>query len=243
MLVVLRRNGESIVIGEGKDQVTVRFLDPAEKDLGYQVRMSVTAPASTWVACAESWGRGVPSLGYEPRPAEGSEQRTLVFRRRCGEGIQIGEPPDVVLVSITEIHRGDQGYRTRVGVDAPRHITVDRGEVRRRRQRGAVAGAAGRGDQDIEAALVEAGIGEPARGQLAHLRSLDTDTVRRVTAETRRRGGGPGVIVEHLRAEAQAKVEADVRRKAKTPLHRHVEGEQAKNVVDSEQHSARPARR
>ena len=58
MLVVLRRNGESIVIGEGKDQVTVRFLDPAEKDLGYQVRMSVTAPESIRVECAESWGRG-----------------------------------------------------------------------------------------------------------------------------------------------------------------------------------------
>ena len=33
MLILLRRNGESIIIGEGKDQVTVRFLDPAEKDL------------------------------------------------------------------------------------------------------------------------------------------------------------------------------------------------------------------
>ena len=240
MLVVLRRNGESIVIGEGPDQVTVRFLDPAEKDLGYQVRMSVTVPASILVECAESWGRGAPSLGYEPHPAEGAEDRTLVFRRRCGEGIQIGEPPDAILVSITEIRRGNQGYHVRVGIDAPRHIQVDRGEVRRRRQRGAVAGAVGRGDQDIEAALVKAGIGEPARGQLAHLRNLNAETVRRVTAETRRRGGGPGVIVENLRAEAQAKVEADLRQKV--AIQPQVE-EVKRNVANSEQYSTGSANR
>ena len=133
MLVFLRRNGESIVIGEGSDQVTVRLLDPAEKDLGYQVRMSVTAPASIPVDCAESWGRGAPLRGCASRPVGGSAKRTLTFRRRRDEGILIGEPPDAILVVITEIRRGEHSYRARVGIDAPRSVRVDRGEVRQKR--------------------------------------------------------------------------------------------------------------
>ena len=240
MLVVLRRNGESIVIGEGKDQMIVRFLDPAEKDLGYQVRMSVTAPASILVECAESWGRGAPSLGCESRPVDGSQERTLIFRRRRHEGILIGEPPDAILVSITEIRCGGHSYHVRVGIDAPRSVRVDRGEVRQKREQATVACAAGGGGQAVVDALIEAGIGQPARGQLAHLQNLDADTVRHVTAETRRRGGGPGVIVENLRAEAQAKVEADLRQKvAIKPQVEEVE----RNVANSEQYSTGSANR
>lgn len=49
----------------------------------------------------------------------------LVLTRRIGESIHIG--PDVV-VTVTQI----RGNQVSIGVDAPRHITVNREEVAER---------------------------------------------------------------------------------------------------------------
>jgi carbon storage regulator len=51
----------------------------------------------------------------------------LVLTRKVGESIMIG---DNIRVTVTEI----AGNKARVGVDAPRDVTVDRQEVHERRQ-------------------------------------------------------------------------------------------------------------
>jgi carbon storage regulator len=50
----------------------------------------------------------------------------LVLSRRLGEEIVIGDNIRVKLVAI-------QGHRVRLGVIAPKHVTVDRDEVQRQR--------------------------------------------------------------------------------------------------------------
>ena len=58
-------------------------------------------------------------------------------------GFVIGEPPDEVRVKVVELSVDDWGKpQLRLGIDAPRHIRVDRGEVRVRRERAAAAAAA-----------------------------------------------------------------------------------------------------
>ena len=66
----------------------------------------------------------------------------LVFKRNQEQVVVIGEPPDEVRVKVVDLSIDDWGKpQLRLGIDAPRHIRVDRGEVRVRRERAAaVAG-------------------------------------------------------------------------------------------------------
>jgi carbon storage regulator len=51
----------------------------------------------------------------------------LVMSRKVNEKIIIGEPPNQVEVMIVGIH----GDRVRLGIEAAKHIAVDREEVRK----------------------------------------------------------------------------------------------------------------
>jgi len=59
----------------------------------------------------------------------------LVLSRRTNEDIVIGEGEDAITIRVIET-RGDLA---RIGIDAPRHLRVDRSEVRDRlhREKGA----------------------------------------------------------------------------------------------------------
>ena len=46
----------------------------------------------------------------------------LIFTRRAGESIKIGDDIDVIIIGI-------QGRQVRIGISAPRHISVHRNEV------------------------------------------------------------------------------------------------------------------
>ncbi len=56
----------------------------------------------------------------------------LVLSRFEGEVVHIG---DDVVVRVVRIERHPRGYRVRIGIDAPRAVRVDRGEVREAIQR------------------------------------------------------------------------------------------------------------
>lgn len=49
----------------------------------------------------------------------------LVLSRKKNESLVIGEPPNQIIVTVVDV-RGD---KTRLGVDAPREISVHRQEV------------------------------------------------------------------------------------------------------------------
>ncbi len=56
----------------------------------------------------------------------------LVFTRKEGEAFVIGEGADMVTVTIAEINEN----QTKIDVDAPRDVSVDRREVRARKESG-----------------------------------------------------------------------------------------------------------
>lgn len=52
----------------------------------------------------------------------------LVVKRRKEEILVIGEPPDEVRIKVVELSVDDWGKpQLRLGIEAPRHIRVDRG--------------------------------------------------------------------------------------------------------------------
>lgn len=55
----------------------------------------------------------------------------LVLERKTGEGIVIGDGPDKVYVSISKSNDG----KVKLGIVAPKHIAVDRIEVRAKKDR------------------------------------------------------------------------------------------------------------
>jgi carbon storage regulator len=58
----------------------------------------------------------------------GGEGQMLILTRRCGESIQVGE-------NVTFTVLGISGKNVRVGISAPREISVDREEVYERKRR------------------------------------------------------------------------------------------------------------
>jgi carbon storage regulator len=58
----------------------------------------------------------------------------LVLTRRVGEAVYIGNDVEVIVLAV-------KGSQVRIGINAPRNITVDRGEVaaRKLRERDAAA--------------------------------------------------------------------------------------------------------
>ena len=64
----------------------------------------------------------------------------LVVKRKQEQVVVIGEPPDEVRVKVVELSVDDWGKpQLRLGIDAPRHIRVDREEVRELREQAAAA--------------------------------------------------------------------------------------------------------
>jgi carbon storage regulator len=55
----------------------------------------------------------------------------LVLSRKVGQEIVIGEGPDRVVITVTEVRGGE---RVRLGIVAPAHVRVDRHEVGDRRE-------------------------------------------------------------------------------------------------------------
>lgn len=55
----------------------------------------------------------------------------LIITRRCGESFNIGtkEKPRVIKVTVLGVH----GNQIRIGIDAPKDLTVDREEVTKRK--------------------------------------------------------------------------------------------------------------
>ena len=59
----------------------------------------------------------------------------LVLKRKLDQVVVIGEPPDEVRVKVVELGVDDWGNLSLcLGIDAPRHIRVDREEVSRARR-------------------------------------------------------------------------------------------------------------
>jgi carbon storage regulator len=68
-------------------------------------------------------------------PPKRTEEPMLVLTRKPGERFVIGNGPDAVFVTVIEIDHG----KVRLGIEAPKHLEVDREEIRQRKdaQRGA----------------------------------------------------------------------------------------------------------
>lgn len=58
----------------------------------------------------------------------------LVLTRKIGEKIRIGD--DVVITLL-----GVRGNQYKIGIDAPKHISVDREEIHQAKKAGKIAGA------------------------------------------------------------------------------------------------------
>ena len=89
-----------------------------------------------------------------------------------------------------------------------------RSAERRGAQAGAPTGSAAAAgfDQDVMVALVDAGISEPTRSQLANTPHITAKMVRRVADRAKERGKGAGAVVLDLRA-ASEKAARDAERK------------------------------
>ena len=55
----------------------------------------------------------------------------LILDRKESESVLIGDDVQVVITKITELPNGK--FQVALGIDAPRHINIDRPEVRQRR--------------------------------------------------------------------------------------------------------------
>jgi len=52
----------------------------------------------------------------------------LILTRRTGESLHIGDDVEVTVMAVN-------GSQVRIGIKAPRHVTVDREEIAQRKQR------------------------------------------------------------------------------------------------------------
>ncbi|HEX3845838.1 MAG TPA: carbon storage regulator CsrA [Steroidobacteraceae bacterium] len=59
----------------------------------------------------------------------------LILTRRTGESLHIGDDVEVTVMAVN-------GSQVRIGIKAPRHVTVDREEIAQRKQREREAAAA-----------------------------------------------------------------------------------------------------
>lgn len=58
------------------------------------------------------------------------KQSNLVFSRRIGESAIVGEGDDAVKVTVV----GYQGNQVKLSFAAPRHVAIDREEIRQRKE-------------------------------------------------------------------------------------------------------------
>jgi len=56
----------------------------------------------------------------------------LILSRHVDESIVIGSGPDKITVTVVEVW----GNRVRLGLEAPKHIPIDRAEIRKRKEAG-----------------------------------------------------------------------------------------------------------
>lgn len=130
MLILMRRPGESILIG---DEIVVTVVG-FERN---RVKVGVKAPRHIPVdreEVAERKARNEPPPpSTHPAQAEASQPSSksgmLVVMRRPGERILVGSAIVVVVV-------GFERNRVRLGIIAPRGIPVDREEIADKKKRG-----------------------------------------------------------------------------------------------------------
>lgn len=60
-----------------------------------------------------------------------------MFARKQGEKIVIGTGPDAIVITLVSHDNG----RARIGIDAPKHVQIDRAEVREQKDNEAAARA------------------------------------------------------------------------------------------------------
>lgn len=90
----------------------------------------------------------------------------LILTRKSGESIAIG---DTIRIHLMDV----KGRQIRIGIEAPPHVAVHRGEIYRliQEQNRQAAETAGRGDQGIQEVwnrlkkLLEPGVFEPPAGR------------------------------------------------------------------------------
>jgi carbon storage regulator len=68
-------------------------------------------------------------------PDNPREPIMLILTRRTGESLHIGDDVEVTVMAVN-------GSQVRIGIKAPRHVTVDREEIAQRKQREREAAAA-----------------------------------------------------------------------------------------------------
>jgi len=115
MLIITRRVGEAVVIGDNAE-VSVKVLGVK----GNQVRFGIKAPRGVQVMRQEIL------LGMQTDGANDYETAVdmLVISRRAGEAVVIGDNAEV---SVTML--GIKGNQVRVGINAPREVSVLREEI------------------------------------------------------------------------------------------------------------------
>ena len=101
-------------------------------------------------------------------------------------------------------------------IEHQQQLTSDNGPGRPTARGGCAAAAAGVAQAaepgperaEVLAALTRAGVGSPTREQLAELPGVTPGLVREVAGRTTARGGGPGAVVQDVRAAVEARTVA-----------------------------------
>jgi carbon storage regulator len=130
VLILSRLRGETVVIG---DDVRVTVADIR----GHKVRLAVLAPCGTAVHREEVYRAIAEEIGGGPVPSGGDLSGVygnLVLTRKKDEKIRIADDVTVMVIEV----RGD---KVRLGIDAPREVSVHREEVYNAIRRRSVAAA------------------------------------------------------------------------------------------------------
>ena len=141
MLGMRRRPGETVIIGQGPDEVRVTVVGIEFGDYGHpRAKLAIDAPSSVPVDREEVRWRKEQAGTVVATSCEQGVSR-LTVRRRIDESIIIGSGRDEVLVKITRM-KGRNGPVT-MCIDAPPWIPVDREEIRAEKLRQGTAKPAG----------------------------------------------------------------------------------------------------
>jgi carbon storage regulator len=115
MLILTRRVGESIKIG---DEVTVKPINTKDG----QVKILIIAPREITVHRGEIYEKTKANPGAENKPTDTEGTGRLIFTRRAGETVMVGDEVEVAILGV-------KGNQTRLGITAPQEVAVHRQEI------------------------------------------------------------------------------------------------------------------